>query len=104
MAGNIRRILSGKKDLELGNIHLASRNTVLDAAEAYREGGASIQVAMDAVGAAEISTVAAAIIKQRVETGCRGSHRDIQYLEGVNISHKRIDREKAEGLRERQRV
>ena len=103
MAVNIRRLLAKKKDEELVIIHSESQYPVWEADRGYRSGGISPELAQLASDCVETITVAAAVIKQRLETGGEGSHLRLQWG-NVKVSPKRLDRDFGEWLSERRRV
>lgn len=101
---NIRKLLSLKKDEELSRIHADSQYPLTEAENAYRQNGSvSVDLAKEASEGVEVYTVAAAIIKDRIESGDEGSHKRLLHS-NAKASPKRRDRGWGKWLSERRRV
>lgn len=101
---NIRKILSRKSDEALSRIHAEAQYPITMAEDKYRqEGSVSTELAQIVSESAEICTVAAAVIKERIESGDEGSHKRL-HQSNVKASQKRIDRGWGFWLSSRRRV
>ncbi len=99
---NIRKLLSRKKDIELVVNRSQAQAVVSVANRGYAKGGIDPTLAREASQAAEIATVAGAVIRERVESGDDYSHLNLQNSQAV--SPKRVDRKWGEWLSIRRRV
>lgn len=66
---NLRRLFKRKKDNELTVIHSNAQYPVWEAERGYQKGGISPELAQLASESFVVYTVAAAVLKQRIETG-----------------------------------